>query len=130
MNYNFDTPVNRLHTSSVKQDDLQQKFPLSSEGALPLWVADMDFACATPIQEALHQCVKQQIYGYTSVIEGYYESVVTWFKRRFQWTISKEDIFYSPGVVSAIAFLIRILSKEGQGIVIQNPVYYPLHVIL
>lgn len=125
MKYNFDESVNRLHTASIKWDNLKESFPLTSEGALPLWVADMDFACAKPIQDALHERINQQIYGYTSDVDGYYESVIAWFHRRFAWTISKDDLFYSPGVVSAIAFLIRILSKEGQGIIIQNPVYYP-----
>lgn len=125
MKYDFNIDVNRMHTASVKWDDLQKKFPLSRKGALPLWVADMDFACAKPIQDALHQCVHQQIYGYTADVEGYYDSVIHWFERRFHWIIQRQDIFYSPGVVAAIAFLIRILSKEGQGIVIQNPVYYP-----
>lgn len=122
---NLDKHINREHTASVKWDDLQNKFPMTSEHALPLWVADMDFACSEKIQKALHERVDQQIYGYTGDIDGYYDSVISWFHHRFAWDIKKENIFYSPGVVSAIAFLIRILSKEGQGIIIQNPVYYP-----
>lgn len=46
-------------------------------------------------------------------------------KRRFNWEIDRENIFFSPGVVPAIAFLVNALTEENQGIIIQKPVYYP-----
>lgn len=126
MSINLDRIVNREGTNCEKWDHLEQYFPNMKEDSLPLWVADMDFACAKPIQEALHKRIDQEIYGYTHPkSDAYEQAVYGWFKRRFDWEINLKDVFYSPGVVPALAYLIHILSKEGQGIIIQEPVYHP-----
>lgn len=126
MTINLDRIVNREGTNCEKWDHLEQYFPNMKEDSLPLWVADMDFACAKPIQEALHKRIDQEIYGYTHPkSDAYEQAVYGWFKRRFDWEINLKDVFYSPGVVPALAYLIHILSKEGQGIIIQEPVYHP-----
>ena len=60
MQYNFDEIIDRSNTQAMKCDYLPEKAP---EGTLPLWVADMDFPCAQPIIDALHQRVDRLIYG-------------------------------------------------------------------
>lgn len=121
--YDFDRDIKRLHTGSAKWD---KPFDTKADDILPLWVADMDFACARPIQQALHQYVDQEVYGYTLGMDaGYRKAVCGWFLRRFDWKIDPSTIFYAPGVVSAIAYLLEILCEEGEGVVIQTPVYYP-----
>ena len=47
--YDFDTPVNRLHTDSMKWDG----YSVPGHDVIPLWVADMDFKTAPEIVEAL-----------------------------------------------------------------------------
>lgn len=125
MEYNLDSIVNRKNTNCEKWDNLQNNFPKLKNDSLPLWVADMDFACAKPIQDALHERVNQQIYGYTQNMEDYHKTVCDWFKNRFDWEIDEKHIFFSPGVVPAIHYLLHILSDENEGIIIQEPVYYP-----
>lgn len=124
MNYDFDKVLTRTGTGCIKWD---KPFACSREqSVLPLWVADMDFPCSQPIQEALHRRVEEQIYGYSCGFDEDYRSSVTgWFQRRFQWPIAADTIFYAGGVVPAIAYLLEILSEKGDGIVIQPPVYYP-----
>lgn len=126
MKYEFDAIIDRTGTNCEKWDQIPKYFPKAKEDSLCLWVADMDFACAKPIVDALHERVDRLIYGYTDPQNDEYEAVVRdWFQRRLQWTIAKGEVFFSPGVVPGIAFLLRILSKQGQGIIIQEPVYYP-----
>jgi cystathionine beta-lyase len=123
MRYDFDAVVDRKGTHSIKWDLLPEGAP---EDALPLWVADMDFSCAEPILKALHERIDRKIFGYTLYESREYKDAVTaWYKRRMDWDVAAEDIFFSPGVVPAIAFLIDCLTAEGDGIVIQRPVYYP-----
>ncbi len=124
MKYDFDTVLSRTGTGCIKWD---KPFACSDEQTvLPLWVADMDFPCSTEIQEALHRRVEEQIYGYSCGFDDAYRNSVTgWFQRRFQWTIAADSIFYAGGVVPAIAYLLEILSEEGDSILIQPPVYYP-----
>ncbi len=52
-------------------------------------------------------------------------AVTGWFARRFNWEVDKESIVYAPGIVPALGFLANMLAEEGEGIVIQRPVYYP-----
>jgi len=121
--YKFDEIVDRSNTFSMKVGYLPENAPADT---LPLWIADMDFPCADPILQAIHDRVNRSILGYSEYNDDRIKtSVQNWFKKRHDWTIDKEDIFYSPGVVPAIAILINILSEEGDGIVIQSPVYYP-----
>lgn len=121
--YNFDELIVREGSGSLKWDKHVAK---GEKSLLPLWVADMDFACCDKIQEALHTVVDQQIYGYSMGLDDAYRaSVCGWFERRMQWTIDPKTIFYAPGVVPAISYLLAILSEEGDGIVVQTPVYYP-----
>ena len=123
MKYDFDKPIDRTGTHSVKLDVLPEG---ASEGLLPLWIADMDFPCAEPILAALHKRIDRKILGYTqNDNDQVKEAIYSWFLRRFGWNIDKSWIFFSPGVVPAIAFLINILSEEGDGIIIQGPVYHP-----
>lgn len=124
MKYNFDQIINRKGTYSCKWDLMPSPAP---KDALPLWVADMDFPCAQPIIDAIHERTDNLIFGYTYYYgnEDILNSVTGWFKRRYEWDVPKENIFFSPGIVCAVAFLINILTEEGDGIIIQPPVYHP-----
>lgn len=123
MQYNFDEIIDRRGTYAAKLDALPQGAP---QDALSVWVADMDFACAEPVLKALHERIDKKIFGYTLYENEDLKNAVTgWLKRRFDWDVPKTDIFYSPGVVPALAFLLRALTEEGDGIIIQRPVYYP-----
>lgn len=120
--YDFDKIIPRKGTGCIKWD---KDFDTDKD-ILPLWVADMDFPCSKAIQEALHKRVDEQIYGYSCGFDDEYRSSVTgWFQRRFGWGIESTTIFYSGGIVPALGYLINILSDEGDGILIQTPVYYP-----
>lgn len=123
MKYNFDELTDRVGTHAIKVDVSPEAAP---PDVLSLWIADMDFPCAEPIIKALHERVDRQIFGYTNYNNDQVkEAVYSWFHRRFGWEIDKSWMFFSPGVVPALGFLINALTNEGDGIVIQKPVYYP-----
>lgn len=129
--FDFDTLVNRYHTNCVKWDRLNEKDARLHSDVLPLWVADMDFPCAEGIQKALQERVAHPIYGYSHATSKEYEDAICgWFQRRFRWTIEPTDLFYSPGVVPAVSFLISILSQAGEGIIIQEPLYHPFRQVI
>lgn len=124
--YDFDRIIDRNGTFSLKWENVTQALPGAPADALPLWVADMDFPCAEPILQALHERVDRQIFGYSvHQSAAYYAAVLGWYKRRFDWELTPEQLFYSPGVVPAIGFLIDLLTQPGDGVIIQPPVYYP-----
>lgn len=114
--YNFDKPVNRRHTDSVKWDAIP-------EDALPFWVADMDFEAAPAIKKALAERVEHGVFGYTLVDDSYYDALISWFSRRHQWTIRREWVIYTTGVVPAISCAIKALTLPGEKVLVQTPVY-------
>lgn len=124
--YNFDKYVERRNTNCIKWDNLNQSFPKAKEGSIPMWVADMDFEVAEPIIESIHKVASRKIFGYsTRETDEFYNAVLNWYKRRFDWELDRESIMFSGGVVPAISMLIRLLTEENDGVIIQRPVYYP-----
>ncbi|UWD50091.1 pyridoxal phosphate-dependent aminotransferase [Clostridioides difficile] len=124
--YNFDRVVDRVGTDCIKWDFRTNCSPKARKDGLPFWIADMDFECAEPIIEALHKRIDHKIFGYSSNNSyEYFDAVCGWYKRRFNWEINREDIVFSPGVVPAVAILVRILTNSGEGVIVQKPVYYP-----
>ena len=116
MKYNFDELIERRGTGCVKWDE-------SLNDVIPLWVADMDFAVAPAILEAIRQRAKHPVFGYTFVQDDYYESVISWFNRRHGWTIQREWMLYTTGVVPAMSCVIKALTMPGEKVLILSPDY-------
>ena len=114
--YSFDNIIERRGTGCVKWDE-------ATEGVIPLWVADMDFAVAPAIQEAIRKRAEHPIFGYTFIQEDYYEAVISWFKRRHHWTIAREHILYTIGVVPAMSVAIKALTLPGEKVLFLSPDY-------
>ena len=117
MKYNFDEIVTRRGTGCVKWDEMP------SDDVIPLWVADMDFKAAPAIQEAIWKRAEHGVFAYTLVEEPYYEAVISWFKRRHQWTIQREEILYTTGVVPGMSVAIKALTMPGEKVLILSPDY-------
>jgi cystathionine beta-lyase len=121
--YNFDELIDRTNTNCIKYDARGLFF--GKADLLPLWVADMDFRTPDFIVEAIKKRAENEIFGYTFRGEGYNQSIVKWLKRRHNWEIKPEWITFSPGVVAGLTLAIEALSKPGEGVIIQPPVYFP-----
>lgn len=117
MDYGFDKIVPRRGTDSYKWDTP------ADGGVLPLWVADMDFAAAPCIREALARRVEHGVFGYTRVPEAYFAAVARWFGTRHGWTVRREWMQYTTGVVPAISCIVRALCMEGDRVLVTTPVY-------
>lgn len=117
MKYDFDQVIPRRGTDSYKWDSA------GSPDVLPMWVADMDFRTAPAIVDALRRRVEHGIFGYTRVPDSYYEAVTGWFARRHGWTIDRGWMLYTSGVVPAISAVIKALTRPGDKVLVQTPVY-------
>ena len=117
MKFDFDTSPERRGTASYKWDSAE------SRDIVPLWVADMDFRTAPAITEALHRRVDHGVFGYVRVPDDYYEALTGWFCRRHNWHFNRDEVIYTSGVVPAISAVIKALCREGDGVVLQTPVY-------
>lgn len=121
--YDFDKIVDRRGTSCLKYDFQVER--RGRDDLLPLWVADMDFALPENILDDIKKRVSHGIFGYTDPKREYFDSVIGWFYSHFGWEGKPEWITVTPGVVVAISVAVRALTKEGEGVLIQQPVYYP-----
>lgn len=113
----FDELVERRNSGSYKWDSAV------SDDVIPLWVADMDFRVAPVIEEALAARVRHGVFGYTLVDEDYYEAILLWFANRHKYIIDRSDVIYTSGVVPAISAIIKALTRPGEGVIVQTPVY-------
>ena len=126
MTYNFDQPIDRWGTNSAKWDFMPYLKPGADEATLPMWIADMDFPCPPPVVQAVHERADRQIFGYSSYLSPrYFRAVCGWFQRRFGFYVNSRDVMMTRGVVDAIKTAILSLTRPGDGVVIQMPVYYP-----
>lgn len=127
-NLDFDTVVERRNTYSLKYDFAKRrKMP---EDLLPLWVADMDFRTSSYIQEALQKQIEHGIFGYSEVQEEYFEVLKHWMKCHYDWDVESKWLIKTPGIVFALAMAVKAFTKEGDGVLIQQPVYYPFSEVI
>ena len=117
MKYDFDELVERRNTGCVKWDEAE------NSDVIPLWVADMDFKAAPAIQEAIRKRAEHGVFGYTHVDDSYYDAVISWFQRRHDWTIHRDEILYTTGVVPAMSVAIKALTMPGEKVLILSPDY-------
>lgn len=125
----FNDGVNRLGTNAVKYDKYKENFNTNEDDIIPMWIADMDFKTCDEITKALQNKLSTGNLGYDTV-NGYYESVVKWMRNRHNVDINVEDVVYTPGVVTAINFLLKILIKENDKVLVQSPVYHSFFRVL
>lgn len=126
--YNFDREIDRKKTNSLKYDFAVERG--RDVDVLPLWVADMDFQAPKPVLDALQNAVSHGIFGYSEVKGEYFDALYRWFDSRFDWQPKSEWLVKTPGVVFALAMAVRALTKEGDSVLIQPPVYYPFFEVI
>jgi len=117
MTYDFDELVERRGTNCVKWDESPD------DEVIPLWVADMDFKAAPAIQKAILERAEHGVFAYTLVDEDYYTAVINWFRRRHNWTIHREEILYTTGVVPAMSVAVKALTMPSEKVLILSPDY-------
>lgn len=116
--------MQRRGTSCKKWDN--QTVMFGEDGLVGLWVADMDFKAPDCVARALHKCVDFGVFGYTYPWNGYFKALIDWEKMYHGYTVQKEWIRFSPGVVPAFNWLIQMLSEPGEAVITLTPVYYPI----
>lgn len=117
--YDFDNIINRQKTKSEKWDTLE------SREHLPFTVADTDFAVAPPILEALAERLAHPVLGYTTLEDSFYEAICAFARRQHGFDLDRSWIHITPGVMVGVGVAIDALTREGDGIIIQTPVYTP-----
>ena len=120
---NFDLFIDRRNTGACKWEAFSD---ISCDGDLiPMTVADMEMPIAEPIKNALIKAAQHGICGYTEPDREYVSALSSFLYRRHGLIVTKDELCCTMGIVPAFGILIRALTKEGDGIIVQPPVYTP-----
>ena len=119
MKFDFDTPVDRRGTASVKWNKY------GSRDILPMWVADMDFACAPAIVAALRKRIDHPIYGYSEPTSGLLDATIDHLRSEYDWKVERDWIVWLPGLVVGLNVVCRAFGREGADVMTAVPIYPP-----
>ncbi|WP_298516195.1 MalY/PatB family protein [uncultured Kordia sp.] len=120
----FDTLHNNYEHNFIKYNAGFLKAMFGTADVTPFWIADMDFKVAPAITEALQKIVDREIYAYEFPTHKVFAAISDWFLKRHALQLDKKAFIQVTGVLTGIAVLIRELTNEGDGIMIQTPVYH------
>ena len=133
MKYNFDEHIDRRNTNALNTDGFrgyifhagpEKVFPYRDEEFVRMWVADMEFACAPEIRDAIKARIDRQIFGYTMMFgDEYYRALSGWCSRHYGWSFPQEELCFSPGIIPALYQLVEDLAGPDGTFVITTPSY-------
>ncbi|MCH5162479.1 MAG: pyridoxal phosphate-dependent aminotransferase [Clostridiales bacterium] len=112
--FDFKSP-DRRGTNSLKWD--------VADCELPMWVADMDFETAPAVKEAVARRASHGAFGYNIVPDGWYDAIISWWKRRHGLVIEKSWLQFCTGVVPAISSIVKRVTNIGDRVAVLTPVY-------
>lgn len=118
MKYNFDQHIERRGSDSIK-------WSRHDDDVLPMWVADMDFAAAEPVSRLLRARVEEGVFGYGRAIPELLEVICGRLRRLYDWEVTPDAIVFFPGLVSALNVACLAIGHQGDGVLLQPPVYFP-----
>ena len=134
MKYDFETIIERLGKDALAVDGPQTDrqaekgyfgVPLK-EGfdAIPMWVADMNFATAPSITEAVTERLTHPVFGYFIPREEYFDAIIQWQTKRNQVEgLCAECIGYENGVLGGVVSAAGVLCSQGDKILVHSPTY-------
>ncbi len=124
MDFDFDTPLALRGAHCSKYDGIEKMFGMDHPDMIPMWVADMDFATAPAIRDALSAEITRGHMGYYGNIEPAQTALINWSRTQQNWEIDREAIRFNTGVMAGYADAVEAFSAPGDGVIIFTPVYH------
>lgn len=121
---NFDQAPAKTGDFFVRHNPKYLNMFYGTDDVMPMWVADMDLPVADPITEAVRYVADRGQYAYEFNSEGIFAAISGWFERRHDLKLDPAKFVPFPGVLTAISLLVRELTKEGDGVLMQVPAYH------
>lgn len=126
--YDFDEIIDRTNTNSAKYGASKMMYPGLPDDFIPMWIADMDFACPPAVLDAMKARLDKRILGYSFVLDPeYYTALAGWMKTRHNWDVNPANSLTSSGVVPALEVAVKVLTKETDSVLINTPAYHPFN---
>lgn len=129
MKYDFTSVIERHGRDAVAVDELgkgdaPERSSRENIDTIPMWVADMNFATAPSITEAVIERVQHPLFGYFEPSEEYFSSIIRWQERRNGVTeLKKEHIGYENGVLGGVLSALNVFCSKGDKVLLHSPTY-------
>lgn len=128
MQFDFETMLERHGMDSIAVDAIGTGFapagPKKGFDAIPMWVADMNYATCPAIQESVIRRVQHPAFGYFDPSDAYYDSIIRWQETRNRVTsLEKKHIGYENGVLGGVISTLNALCSRGDAVLLQSPAY-------
>ncbi len=127
---NFDEHVDRNQYPTMKWSNAFLKEHFGNHDAIPMSVADMDLKAPPAVIEKLRKRVDHGIYGYETKPESYFAALENWYHHRHSWTIERDHLEPCPSILNAVSILISQHSDEGDGVILQPPVFFEFRMVI
>jgi cysteine-S-conjugate beta-lyase len=122
--FDFDRVIERRGTHASKWDNMAKMSGITAPDAIPMWVADMDFAAPPGVTEALQEAVDRGVHGYYADTGSWAEALCSWLVRRHNLKLDPAWVTPTPGVVSGLGLVLQAVSEPGDEVVLFPPAYH------
>jgi len=132
----FDEIIDRSSVPALKprialrQADGNGLLGQNEDGVFAAGVADMDFKAPPVVMEALKTRLEHGVFGYEAVPDDLFPTLINWVNRRHNWQFDKSHILRAPNILNILAIAASLFSNEGDGIIVQPPVFFDFFDIL
>jgi cysteine-S-conjugate beta-lyase len=128
--FNFDRVIERRGTHAMKWDLIARYSGMEAPDAIPMWVADMDFAAPPGVTQALAAEVERGTLGYYADTGSWAEALCAWMAQRHNLPLDPAWVSPVPGIVSGLGLIIQAVSEPGDEIVVFPPAYHAFRRII
>ena len=128
--FDFDRVIDRRGTHATKWDMTARLSGIQASDAIPMWVADMDFAAPPSVTAALVAEVSRAVHGYYADTGSWAIALADWMVRRHGLSVNPEWVSPTPGVVSGLGLILQAVSEPGDEVVVFPPAYHAFRRII
>lgn len=130
MPYDFTSFYDRRSEGSRKWESIDQCQECEENLIVPMTVADLDLHTAPEITNVLKKYVDKSILGYSKPTENYFQAVIDYMGKHYDYPLEEEWIVPTAGVVPALAASVRAFTEEKEGVIVFPPVYNPFYEVV
>ena len=128
--FDFDRVIERRGTHASKWDMMARLSGIDAADAIPMWVADMDFAAPPGVTEALREEVNRATHGYYANTGTWATALSEWMERRHGLHVDPNWVTQTPGVVSGLGLILQAVTAPGDEVVVFPPAYHAFRRII
>jgi cystathionine beta-lyase len=99
----------------------------SYPGCIGAFIAEMDFATAPAVVDALHGAVSMGFFGYLpDALElELDEAVSAWYRNTTGWEVPAAQVHSMPDVLKGLEIVLKMYAPRGGKVIVPTPAYMP-----